>query len=107
MNPILENLIWSHCGPHSAPLTFRQLQTMTGMDSEAIARALRSTDVEAVWVSDLEQIELNETVHYIRLNGHLAYRPSAELIRRTLWETIRPFSVADSEPSNVIRINVA
>lgn len=79
MNLILENLLWSWSGPYRQPLTFRDLQTLTGMDSEAVATALQSRHVETVWTG-----------------SGLAYQPSLELLRLVTWQWCQPFNSDES-----------
>ena len=92
MNPILENLLWSWSGPYRQPLTFREIQTLTGMDSEPIATALQSRHVETVWTG-----------------RGLAYQPSVELLRLVAWQWCQPFVAVESDdvPVNVIPIKIS
>lgn len=88
MSPVIENLLWSWCGPFRLPLNWNQLQAMTGLSSDIIAEQVRSADVDAVWHENREH-----------------YRPSAECLRKTSGMVLTPFE-EEREPENLVRVNL-
>lgn len=82
MSIIHEHLLWAWCGPFASALSFREIQTMTGMDSAAIADALNSADVEA----------MTDDRHGI------VYRPGDRLLRRAAFQYLQPFTEAVEFP---------
>lgn len=76
MSVVHEHLLWAWCGPFASPLSFREIQTMTGLASDAIADALNTADVEA----------LTDERHGI------VYRPADRFIRRVAFQYLQPFT---------------
>lgn len=93
MNPVTENLLWSWCGPFNEPLTFKNLQAMTGMDSDAIADVILTRDVTALW----------DAKHGV------VYRPSDSMIRSVAGQYLQPFTVAPEpiEDGVIVRLKQA